>query len=149
MEKLSIKYGLLTAFGLIFYFLFMKLIGFLHIVELRFLNAVILAVGICLALRAYKRLMLGDIGYLKGLGIAYLTALVATVIFAAFMLIYIKGFDDSLIEVLTAENLFGERVASTPGLVIFVVIMLEGMISGFMIGFIAMQYFKRQNFKVS
>ena len=148
MEKIGVKYGLLTALGLVLYFLLMKLLGFVHIVELRFLNAVILTIGIVFALRAYKKLKQGNIGYLQGLGTAYLTALVATAVFAVFMLVYIKGFDDSLLEVLAAENLFGDRVSSTPGLVIFMVLMLEGMISGFMIGFIAMQYFKREDHKV-
>ncbi|HEY4651122.1 MAG TPA: DUF4199 domain-containing protein [Pontibacter sp.] len=143
MEKLSLKYGLFTAAALIGYFLLMKLLGLAHILELRFLNAVILAVGIVMALRAYKRLQKGQIGYLRGLGTAFLTSLVATTLFSVFMLVYIKGFDDSLLEVIAADQLFGDRVASTPGIVIFMVLMLEGIISGVMIGFIAMQFFKR------
>lgn len=143
MEKLSLKYGLFTAIALIVYFLVMKMIGLVHILELRFFNAVILAVGIVMALRAYKKYKQGNIPYLGGLGVAFLTALACTLIFAVFMLVYIKGFDDSLVEVISAERMFGERVASTPGIVIFMVLMLEGVISGAMIGFIAMQFFKR------
>lgn len=147
MEKISIKYGLFTALSLILYFLLMKLLGLVHIVELRFLNGLILTVGIVIAIRALKKVKEGNIGYFQGLGTAFLTASIATVLFAAFMLIYIKAFDDSLIEVLSADNLFGERVSSTPGLVVFMVLMIEGMVSGFMIGFIAMQYFKRRDYK--
>lgn len=148
MEKLSLKYGLFTAIALIAYFLLMKVIGLVHILELRFLNGVILAVGIVLALKAYKKVKHGNIPYLGGLGLAFLTALSATVIFAVFMLVYIKGFDDTLLEVIAADQLFGERVASTPGIVIFMVLMMEGVISGAMIGFIAMQFFKRQDHTV-
>ncbi|MBB6610099.1 DUF4199 domain-containing protein [Pontibacter sp. Tf4] len=145
MEKLSLKYGVLTALGLIGYFLLMRLIGLSHILELRFFNAIVLAIGIVLVLRAYKRMMHGHIGYLKGLATAFLTSLVATLLFSVFMLVYIKGFDDSLLRVISEDQMLGERIATTPGIVIFMVLMMEGVISGAMIGFIAMQFFKRQD----
>lgn len=148
MEKIGIKYGLVTALGLVLYFLLMKVIGLVHVVELRFLNALILTIGIVMAIRALKNMKQGRMRYLQGIGVAYITALVATIIFAAFMVVYIKAFDENLLEVLTAENLFGERMSITPGLVVFVVLMLEGMISGIMIGFIAMQWFKRPDHKL-
>lgn len=149
MEKIGIKYGLLTALGLVLYFLLMKVVGLVHIVELRFLNAIILTTGIILAIKALKNMKQGKMKYLQGIGVAYITALVATILFASFMALYIKTFDDNLLEVLTAEDLFGERMSVTPGLVVFIVLMLEGMISGFMIGFIAMQWFKSPDHKVA
>ncbi|MCY1559209.1 hypothetical protein D9M68_962220 [compost metagenome] len=69
-------------------------------------------------------------------------------VFAAFMVIYIKAFDDGLLKVLAGEQFFGDRMAITPGVVIFIVLMLEGVISGFMVSFIAMQWFKRRDHKV-
>jgi hypothetical protein len=147
MEKLSIKYGLFTAAGLIGYFLLMRVIGLVHIVELRFLNAIILATGIVFAIRALKTIKAEKFSYFQGLATSFLTATVGTVIFATFMLLYVKAFDTKFVEVLSADNLFGERMSITPGLVVFIVLMLEGMISGFMIGFIAMQFFKRQDHK--
>ncbi|MBJ6117980.1 DUF4199 domain-containing protein [Pontibacter sp. BT310] len=148
MEKIALKYGLLTAIGLIGYFFVMKAIGLSHIVELRFLNSVILTIGIVMTLRGLKRAKKEHFGYLSGLGAAFLTSVVATIIFSAFMLIYIKTFDDSLLTVLSHNSMVGERVSSTPGLVIFMVLMLEGVISGAMIGFIAMQFFKRPDHTV-
>lgn len=149
MEKIGLKYGLLTAAGLIVYFLLMKLAGLEHIVELRFLNGIIMAIGIVLAIRAYKTIQQGArIAYFKGIGTGLITAIVATVLFAVFMLIYIKAFDDRLLEVLSAERLFGERMSITPGVVVFTVLMLEGVISGFFISFIAMQWFKSPDHKV-
>ncbi|WP_242928269.1 DUF4199 domain-containing protein [Pontibacter vulgaris] len=148
MEKVGLKYGLFTAAALIAYFLLMRLFGLVHIIELRFLNGLIMAVGIVLAIRAYKIRVNGMIGYFTGLGTGFITAVIATVIFASFMLLYIKAFDGKLLEMLTAQSLFGDRMQVTPGLVIFIVLMLEGVISGFMISFIAMQYFKRDDHKV-
>ncbi|QCR21667.1 DUF4199 domain-containing protein [Pontibacter sp. SGAir0037] len=148
MEKIGLKYGLLVAVALIVYFLLMRLIGVEDTIELRFLNAVIMAIGVVMAIKAYKTVRNGDIQYFKGIGTGVLTAVVATVIFAVFMLIYIKAFDDRLLEVLTAESLFGERMTITPGVVVFIVLMLEGVISGFFISFIAMQWFKKPQHKV-
>ena len=148
MEKIGIKYGLLTAAGLLAYFLIMSLIGLVHIIELRFLNAIIMAIGVSMAIRAYKIKMRGNIGYFSGLGVGTLTAIIGTTLFAALILLYIKLAGHSLVEVLSAERYFGDRVQSTPGLVVFSVLMLEGVISGVMISFIAMQYFKQKDHKV-
>jgi hypothetical protein len=148
MEKIGLKYGIFTALSLIAYFLLMKLIGLERIIELRFLNGVIMAVGVTLAIRGYKKFREGNIGYFSGLGVGIITAIIGTVVFAAFMVVYIKTFDHRLLEVLAGDQYFGDRLTITPGVVIFTVLMLEGVISGFMISFIAMQWFKRRDHKV-
>ncbi|MFT2007866.1 DUF4199 domain-containing protein [Pontibacter sp. 13R65] len=148
MEKTGLKYGIFTALALVAYFLLMKLLGLAHIIELRFLNGLILAGGIVMAIKNYKQSVDGMIRYFKGLGVGTITAITATVLFAVFMLLYIKLFDTKMLEVLSAERYFGERMTVTPGVVIFMVLMVEGLISGFLISFIAMQYFKRQDHKV-
>jgi hypothetical protein len=148
MENVGLKYGLFTALALILYFLLMKVLGLEQIIELRFLNGLIMAAGVTLAIRAYKKSKEGNIGYFQGLGTGIITSALATVIFAVFMVIYIKGFDNALLDVLAGEQFFGERMAITPGIVIFMVLILEGIISGFMVSFIAMQWFKRRDHKV-
>ncbi|RIJ41817.1 DUF4199 domain-containing protein [Pontibacter oryzae] len=148
MEKIGLKYGLLTAIGLIVYFLLMRVLGLVHIIELRFFNGVIMAVGVVLAIKAYKNQVANKIGYFKGLGTGIVTAVVSTTIFSVFMVSYVKIGGTALIEMLSAEQYFGERIVATPGVVIFTVLMLEGVISGFMIAFIAMQYFKQREHKV-
>ncbi|RDV13930.1 DUF4199 domain-containing protein [Pontibacter diazotrophicus] len=147
MEKIGLKFGLLTAIGLILYFFLMKLIGVIHITELRFLNGVIMAVGVVLAIRAYKAVAAGDFSYFKGLGTGVITAVAGTVLFAAFMVSYVNIAGDEMTGMLRSERYFGGRVEETPGIVIFSVLMLEGLISGFLISFIAMQYFKRNDYK--
>ena len=148
MEKVGVKYGLFTAAALVVYFLLMKLIGLEEIVELRFFNGVIMAVGVAVAIHAYKKFVNGNIRYFKGIGVGFITAAVATLLFAAFMVLYIKTFDHDLLEVLTANEYFGERMMVTPGVVIFMVLIVEGLISGFILSFIAMQYFKRPDHRV-
>lgn len=148
MEKIGLKYGLFTAITLIGYFLLMKLFGLAHIIELRFLNGVIMAIGVTMSIRALKIIRQGNLGYFEGLGVGIITSVLATAIFAAFMVVYIKAFDDSLLKVLSGNQFVGERLAITPGVVVFIVLMLEGVISGFMVSFIAMQWFKRPDHKV-
>lgn len=148
MEKIGLKYGLLTAAGLAIYFILMRLVGLSHIIELRFLNGIIMAIGVSMAIRAYKIKERGKIGYFSGFGVGAITAIVGTTLFAALMLLYIKIGGGSLIETLSSERYFGERVQSTPGIVVFSVLMLEGVISGIMFSFIAMQYFKQKDHKV-
>lgn len=149
MEITGLKYGLFTALGLVAYFLLMKLLNLEQIIELRFLNGVIMAIGVTLAIRGFKQRRQGQIGYFQGLGTGIITSVVATVLFAVFMLIYIKAYDDDLLNVIAGDQLFGDSMAITPGIVIFMVLMLEGVISGFMVSFIAMQWFKRRDHKVS
>ncbi|WP_162053010.1 DUF4199 domain-containing protein [Pontibacter pamirensis] len=147
MEKIGLKYGFLTAVGLILYFFLMKLLDLIHIMELRFLNGVIMAVGVVLAIRSFKAVAAGDFSYFKGLGTGVITAVAGTVLFAAFMVVYVNIAGDEMTDMLSSERYFGGRVEETPGIVVFSVLMLEGLISGFMISFIAMQFFKRDDYK--
>lgn len=142
MEKIGIKYGLLTTVALIVYFIIMDLLGLTHITALHFLNGIIMAIGIVMAIRAYKRSMHGRIGYFSGLGTGVITAIVGTVLFAVFVVLYVNIGSGELLKTLAAEPYIGERVNTTPGIVIFSVLMLEGVISGALMSFIAMQYFK-------
>ncbi|WP_439882357.1 hypothetical protein ACSX1A_04155 [Pontibacter sp. MBLB2868] len=148
MEKVGLKYGILTALGLISYFLIMRLLGLAHIVELRFLNGVIMAIGVTMAIRAYKISVHGEIGYFQGFGVGAITAVTATTIFSALMVLYIKIAGESLVHTLSMQRYLGESVVETPGVVVFIVLMMEGVISGVMISFIAMQWFKRSEHKV-
>lgn len=148
MERVGIKYGVLTAAGLIGYFVIMMLLGLTDVIELRFLNGVIMAIGVTLAIRAYKISVNGHIAYLQGFGVGTITAVVATTLFAALMVLYIKIAGEGLVSTLSTQRYLGERVMSTPGVVVFIVLMLEGVISGVMISFIAMQWFKRDEHKV-
>jgi hypothetical protein len=148
MEKIGLKYGLLTAAGLVIYFVIMNLLGLVRIVELRFLNGIIMAIGVTMAIRAYKKTHHGNIGYFSGLGVGSITSIVSTTLFAAIILLYIKIGGGSLVETLSNDRYIGERIQSTPGLVVFSVLMIEGVISGVMVSFIAMQYFKQKDHKV-
>ncbi|MGQ0828751.1 MAG: hypothetical protein ACT4ON_10185 [Bacteroidota bacterium] len=55
LEKIGFTTGLITSVVLIGYFMIMKLLGFAHILELRFFNGIILAIGVCYGIYKYNR----------------------------------------------------------------------------------------------
>lgn len=140
----GIGYGLFTAVALVAYFLLMSLFNLHRIVELRFLNGIIVTIGICWAIYSYKKQGNGSIPYLEGLGLGFTTAAVAAFLFAIFMVLYVTVINNEFMTTLRANQFFGEGLSV---IVVFAVIMLEGIVSGAMVAFIAMQYFKNEEHK--
>lgn len=137
----GIGYGLFTAIALVAYFLLMSLFNLHRIVELRFLNGIIVTIGICWAIYSFKKQGNGYIGYLQGLGLGFTTAAVAALLFGIFMVLYVTVINNEFMTTLRANQFFGEGLSV---IVVFAVIVLEGVISGAMVSFIAMQYFKSE-----
>ena len=61
------SYGLRIAAGLIGFFLIMKVLGWHHYVELRFLNLFILIIGVHYGLQKFKDTHDGSLNYFRGL----------------------------------------------------------------------------------
>ena len=73
VEKTAEKYGLFTAIGLIALFFLMKVIGVVHVIELRVLNVFVLAVPESLwRYDILARAKPESFTYLKGLGLVCL-----------------------------------------------------------------------------
>jgi len=140
VEALAIRYGLYTTAGLIAYFLLMKLLGLVLVVELRALNLLFLLTGIILALRAFKR-QHGTVEYLQGIGLGLMTSAIGVVTFALFVFVYLQ-MDPVLMESIVEKESFGEYL--NPYILAFVVA-LEGTASGFIATFVIMQYLKRSH----
>jgi len=143
IENIAIRFGLLTAFGLITYFLIMNLVGLVYIVELRVFNFVILAYGVWLALKKYVNHTGDEIVYLRSLILGVLTSLIAVAPFAIFIFIYMST-DVAFMQHIVENEIFGQYL--NPYIVSFL-IFFEGMISGFFIAFTLMQYMKKSYIK--
>jgi len=140
VEKVGIRYGLFLAGGLIAYFLLMQLLGLADILELRFLNLFILIAAVVGALKYYKKHSNHLMTYFKGIGVGVFTSMVGAVIFALFMGVYLGVIAPGFYETIRSEApTYASQI--TPVTVSFV-ILLEGVISGFMTTFIAMQWYK-------
>ena len=139
LEKIALRAGLVTALGLIVYFLIMNQFGFSRVLWFRFLNFFILGAGIIYAINKFRYELTEDEKYLKGMGIGVYTAAVAVFTFAFFMSIFLAYFDTTLMAYIRSTLTMGEYL-NAPA--VFLIIFLEGMASGLIITFCAMQYYK-------
>ena len=138
-QNIGIKYGLLVGVAHIVFFLIMRMIGLTRIVELSYLSGIFLIIGIVVAISKFKRINRGFIRYFDGLGIGVVTAFVSSLILALFLVLYVAVFDSSYLEMMQASALFP---AGLSVLAMFWITIAHGTWPGFIIGFIAMQWFK-------
>lgn len=141
VESVGLKIGLITFLALVAYFFIMKVLGLSHIIELRIFNFLILSSGICYGIYKLKKDLHEQDFYLKGLAEGIYISIVALILFAAFISFYLEYFDIALMEHIKSSVAMGEYIN---GLTIFFVICMEGLASGAIITFCAMQYFKSE-----
>ena len=142
IEKIGARFGLFTAIALVLFFFLMKGIGLLEQYELRILNVFILFAGVFLAMREYRR-KFSSPQYLAGIGVGLMTSAVALILFSTFVVIYLAN-NPVFMETLKSYEYFGRYLNPyIAGFVIF----LEGTISGLLMSYILMQYYKRSHLK--
>jgi len=140
IEKNALRYGIITAISLIAFFFIMRALGLIDQYELRALNIIFLFSGVYLSVRNYRKSKTAT--YLGGLGTGLFTSVIALAIFAAFIMIYLAGIDPAFMESLREYEYFGQYLNPyIAGAVIF----LEGSISGLLVSFILMQFYKRSH----
>jgi len=139
LEGVGIRYGLFMTLGLIAYFLIMKLVGLVHVIELRTVNAVILVTFVWLGLKKFENQHDHEIEYLQGIGLGILTSAVGVILFSIFIFFYLQ-LDNDLMASIRDRETFGQYL--NPYILAFV-IALEGIASGFIATFIIMQYLKK------
>ncbi|WP_276499723.1 DUF4199 domain-containing protein [Pontibacter litorisediminis] len=138
-QNIAIKYGLMVGVAHIVFFLIMRILGLTHIVELSYLSGIFLVIGIVMALSKYKRLSGVGVRYFDGLGIGVVTAFVSSLILALFLVLYVTVFDKAYLEQMQASALFPTGLSV---LSMFWVTIGHGTWPGFLVGFVAMQWFK-------
>ena len=116
--------------------------GLLEIVELSFLSGFLLVIGIVVAISNLKKVKGGAIGYLEGLGMGATVGAVSSAILALFLAIFLSSINTGYIENLQASALFPRGLTV---LAMSVLTIVYGTIPGLLIGFIAMQWFKRED----
>ena len=138
---LAMKYTVTTGAVLIMYFLLMKLLGFETVVELRFINFIILLGGLRLFILRLKKENNAALEYLSSLAYGFLVSVLTTVFFAVFIFLYLSFIDKGMMEHLKVNQPFGEYL--TPGSA-FLVLILEGCSSGAIISFALVQFMSRE-----
>src|SRR5699024_7496880 len=137
-HKIPFKYGLVTAVVLIVYFLFL---GALHLNSnpaYSFVNAVICAVGISLAIRSLREHEGDGIDYYKGFKTGFLTGFYATIIFTIFFISYY-----SYSESFANELLLNIGLNVNTGL-LFLGVAIMGFTSSLVVTLALMQLYKKR-----
>lgn len=105
MQKTYTSYGIITAIGLIVYFLITKLLGLHQYPVLSAANGVIIGAGIFFAIKNYKSKH-RTFEYQDGFQLGLFTGGLATILFSIFMALYIFQLDKQFAEaVLDSWNL--------------------------------------------
>lgn len=141
LVPLIFKYAGFTALGLLVYFLIMKLLGFETMVELRYLNFIILLFGIRFFLLRLKRESNGHMEYLQSLGYGFVMAAFTSLFFAAFMFIYLSYIDTAMMQNIQAHQPFGQYLTPVSAAIVLI---LEGDASGAIISFALAQYLGKE-----
>lgn len=137
-NRIPENYGLRIAVGLMAYFVIMVIVGLAHHVELRLLNLGILVIGVYYALRRYRETREDKLNYFRALITGVATAAIGSVVFAAFLFIYMNV-DDSLMQSLIENEPMGRYL--NPYIASFIVA-LEGLFSGLLVTFVLINYIK-------
>ena len=140
LRRTGIKYGVFTALASFVYFFLLIATGLVHVVELHFLIGVILIVGICIAIKNFKRARKGMIDYLEGIGVGFLVGLVSSVMYAVFQVIGDYVFNMIYTFPYRSDEFFGDKTSIWMLATTWIIF---GIVLGPIIAFLAMQYYKR------
>ena len=135
-NRIAESYGLKIAGGLIAFFVFMKLLGLSHHVELRFLNLVILTSGVYFALRRFKHTHNESLNYFRGLITGVATSGIASLLFGIFLFAYMQ-MDADLMKSIQDNEPMGRYLNAYMAAFI---VMLEGFFSGFLVTFVLLNW---------
>jgi hypothetical protein len=135
-NRIPENYGLKTAAGLIVYFLAMQVIDKHHHVELRLLNLVILSIGIYFALKKFKNTHEHHMNYFRGLIVGVATSSVGSLLFGAFLFVYMMV-NPALLQSIQENEPMGHYLNEYMSAFIVV---LEGVFSGLLVTFVLMNY---------
>jgi hypothetical protein len=131
-----------TALGLVLFFIVMKFLNLATMVELRFVNFFILLLGVRKALLLKRKENNGRLEYLPGMLVGFMTALIASLIFAAFVFVYLFFFDHALMENIKTTQTFGNILSPVR---VCLLIIIEGIASGAILSFAFMHLYNRDN----
>lgn len=143
-EMNGIRYGLLTALGMLVYFVVATLLNLTERIEFSFFNGFILAVGVTLAIARFRQAKEDRMAYLQGFGTGIITALTSAVAFGLFFIVYAL-INPAIMEQISARDYFGFDLSVT---IAFLAIILLTAMGGMIISLIAMQYFKSPDHKL-
>lgn len=132
--------GLVVSMSLIVFFLFMKACGLYEILAFRYFNFIFLLFGIVVTFHDYRKALKDEgVDYLTGIKMGLRITLTAVIPFAIFVWSYLT-LDSNFMGYIKQFSEFGSYLTPVTAAG---AIAIEGVVSGGITTFIAMQYFKR------
>lgn len=139
LEQIALKWGLIV-FGLLsIYFLVLLALGYVHVIELRAFNGLIMYFGVYKSIKEYKATQ-KDFNYFQGLGTGVITAFVASLLFALCGFLYLQVINPSFMESIKANEPFGIYMNKFGAVI---QIFIEGLASGCLMSYVNMQLLKK------
>ena len=138
IEKIGLRWGFITLLLLGAYFITMKILGLIHIPELRVLNALIMFYGVFQSVKEARE-SLDDFNYFKGFGTGALTAFSASFVYAVSGVLYLQFINPSfLTDIISNEPLgfFMNQYSAS------IQIFIEGAASGILFSYSSLQWLR-------
>jgi steroid 5-alpha reductase family enzyme len=146
LEKTGAWYGFLNGLCLVIYGLILQFADLVSVPILRIGFLIISLIFICMSIVSLKRGRAGHLNYLQGIGVGAVTSMVGSFLFAVFTLINIEFFGSKILSILEDENVMGQHITVSS---IFLVITMVGFVGGAITAYIAMQYYKSPDHKLT
>lgn len=133
-------YGTFIAGGLVLYFFIAYLFNFLHVIELRALNLLIMGAGVYYSLKQFHRTHRGELDYFRALAIGVSSAFIGTSTFVLFLFLYLKV-DTALMQSIIENEPMGPYLNAY---IATFAVWVEGIFSGFIMTFILINFLTDQ-----
>jgi len=146
VQKTGTYYGVMVGIVAIIYMALIKLIGQMENVTLHFVPGIILVIGVVLAISRHKARKNGSIDYLEGIGVGFFVGLVSSVMFTIAQVVV-----DSLFNMAYSYPYLADNAGEPGDSIAFIAItwIIFGIVIGPFVGYLAMQYFKSPDHKMS
>ncbi|MEH0158528.1 DUF4199 domain-containing protein [Limibacter armeniacum] len=139
MRQSSLTGGAIMFTGYLLFFIIMRALGLLEVVELRAINFIFLIAGVYTAISLEKKHLGWGFTYFQGLGAGIEATVLGVMPFAVFIFVYLSWIDPEFMVYIREHEPLGHYI--TPFMAAFVIV-IEGCASGFISAYTIMQYVK-------
>ncbi|MFB9862152.1 DUF4199 domain-containing protein [Rufibacter immobilis] len=146
VQKTGTYIGLMTGIAAIVYHLLLVVTGLSDMVSLHFLTGIILVIGVCWGIKRHKTHQNGRINYLEGVGVGFIVGIVSSIIYTIAQVIGDYVFNMAYSYPYMADDTYGSEPAIWLMAVTWI---LFGAVLGPFIAYLAMQYFKNPDHKLT
>lgn len=136
------RVSVLAVLTLIGFFMLLRLIGWVHIVELRFFNLIILAIAIRRILNDERIEGKNRLEFLSGLMHGTFASMLIALGFTSFVFFYLSYIDTGLMAHIQATQPFGHYLNPLSSSLI---VLIEGVASGIIISFAMLWHYSKES----